>query len=172
MSKKREAFRALTKERIYEALKPSNTTHPVLSAMLFSHATATKGGASMDVNTGNIATPKDDLHFVGGEKDVKGKRIKTKMIDKGKASPGVTIAQALQHRMRIQKATGGQKSVNMGSWVNQDNPKEGVYIDASRGYTDLGEAKKTMESRNEMALFSMKKGEIKNKKYDPNKKQT
>jgi len=45
--------------------------------MQFAHLTKTRGGATMDVHTNQIAEPGDNSYFVGGEPDKHGNRIPT-----------------------------------------------------------------------------------------------
>lgn len=167
---------AIMKQRLEEAMKPPSSSHPVVSAVLFAHATNTGGGASMNTKTWNIASPGDSAYFVGGEKNTAGKRIKTAYVGRkpkgSTSSPGLSPLDVIQHVTRLRQATGNRETTNIGSWVDSDAPHKGVQIDASGGYGGIEEAMSHAKKRNEKAIWDMKNmSEVSNPDYQEGKRQ-
>jgi hypothetical protein len=168
---KKKAYRE-GMQKASKDLRSKQPNVPVVSASQFALSTREDGGASMNVSDWSIPKMGESKHFVGGEKDTAGERIKTKYVRPGSRNPQLSVKDVIDHAARLRQATGGQKDVYLGSWVDDKKPQTGVQIDASRGYRSLPKAKRMMEARNEMALYSMKAGQVDNPKYDSSKAQS
>jgi hypothetical protein len=149
--------------------------HPALSAVEFAARTNAKPvkerGLTMDVRTG-VTTDEQPLsgYSVGGERDVQGRRINTKKVNTGSKDPKVSANDVSKFSEKIRLGT-KDKNVKIGSWVDEDNVKSGVQLDASRVYTDKAEATKVMEDRKEDAMYDIKNNvNILNTKKKPREK--
>jgi hypothetical protein len=142
--------------------------HPFLSPLNFAAATERHGGATMDINTGemiSVDNPETDTYVVGKEPDVNGNPIKTKSI----RSTDV-LTKIGKIRRDIVEATDARPGTAVGSWKTKGGA---VDIDASAMEPDLNKAMTKAEDRDEKAIFSTKKfresgyndGDIANPKY-------
>ena len=148
--------------------------HPVLSAVLFEEATKRHGGASMDINTGEVLdVGSSDVVLVGGEKDASGKRIPTNYYGRTRAgSPPRTtdfnFTTVMKERLRLRNLTKDRPGAVLGSYVSPEEPHKGVQIDAAAGITDRSKVLPTLQARNEEAGFDLKAGSnIMNPYYKP-----
>jgi hypothetical protein len=152
MSRKSPAIRP-------EKLTRPSGVHPVLSAVEFAARTNAKPvkerGLTMNVRTG-VSTDEQPAtgYAVGGERDAKGRRINTKKVSTGSKDPKISANEVSKFSEKIRMGT-KDKNVNIGSWVDPDNIKSGVQLDASRVYKDKAEATKKMEERKEDAMYNV-----------------
>ena len=168
MSKKRPVIRP-------EKLTRPSGVHPALSAVEFAARTNAKPvsdrGLTMNVRTG-VTTDEQPAtgYAVGGERDVQGRRINTKKVSTGKKDPKVSANEVMKFSEKVRMGT-KDKNVNIGSWVDPENPKSGVQLDASRVYKSKTEATKKMEERKEDAMYNVQTYEnVPNTKKKPKEK--
>lgn len=158
-----------------ENLTQSAGVHPALSAVEFAARTNAKPvnarGLTMNVRTGVTTDEQPSTGYsVGGERDVQGRRIKTKKVSTGSKDPKVSANDVSKFSEKIRLGT-KDKNVNIGSWVDDKNVESGVQLDASRVYTDKDEATKVMEDRKEDAMYDIKNDvNIPNTKKKPREK--
>jgi hypothetical protein len=167
------------------AIRPEKLTrpegvHPVLSAVEFAARTNAKPlvdpqgverGLTMNVHTGVTTDEKPAVGYaVGGERDVQGKRIKTKKVSTGRKDPKISANEVSKFSEKVRMGT-KDKNVNIGSWVDPEKPKSGVQLDASRVYKSKKEATKKMEDRKEDAMYNVQTYEnVPNTKKKPKEK--
>lgn len=134
--------------------------HPIISSVIFSNLTRTKGGASMDANTGefvNTDDPSKDTYLVGKEPDSEGKPIPTEKI-----SDADIMTKLPSIRRSFIEKTGGREGVSVGSWGTD----KGIDIDASGADPVLSSALNKAKDRNEEAIWSTKKFRESGEAYD------
>jgi hypothetical protein len=159
MATKPQKNYAGTKMRLTEALnRQTDQAAPSVNAAIFAARTNTNQGESFNLNTKQFASavPSEGRYVVGGESDPKGKRIKTKYLNRGRKNPQMTAAEATQSMQRASLATKNAEGVHLGSWIDPDNTKKGVQIDVSRVFADKKKATDTMENRGEDAMWDLK----------------
>lgn len=141
----------------------SHVPKPIVSAVQFANHTKEFGGATMDVRSYRVAQPGDHVTFVGGQRDSKGKSIPEEVIPQEQ----LTMPKVLNKAKEVRRQMGPGRGSSLGSWVPGDN--RGVVLDASKGYQTEPLAMKDAQSTNQEAIYSMTKGEIPNKRYNPRK---
>lgn len=149
-----------------EMMAETPHTHPLLSALTFEHLTKATGGSTMNLKTGELidtSNPAKDTYVVGGEPDVKGNRIPTKLLSNPNTSP-MFLKQVLQQRRALVKKTGDRPGASMGSWLPAGAKQ--VDLDASGIEPDLAKAMDKARVRNEKAIWSTKKFRKSGKKFD------
>lgn len=147
-----------------EALsRTDNRVNPVLSAVIFQSLHSANKGATMNVHTGEVLTPTKSSGFVvGGEPSAEGSRIPTE--ETVGATPSLPVIMA--NRRRIRGLTAGIEDASMGSWVNTS---KNVEWDASRKYESLPEAMRIARTRNEKAVYDVRRNkEVRNPDYTSN----
>jgi hypothetical protein len=149
--------------RMKEALQAPVVAHPYTSSLQFAAHTASRkiGGASMDLNNWQLSKKGSDDVFVGGERDTQGNAIDEKYVPLKR----LDALKVMDLTTKLRNRTGGTPDTNLGSWVKNNV----AIVDASKRYTDEDEAMAEAQKRNQEAIFSQKKGEILNSKYDPDK---
>lgn len=173
MAKQRGLGRGLAEIR--QAAGPRSGYHPFISSVAFAGMHDATGGATMDVQTGNILDASDeskDTYVVGKEPDTSGRNIATKKVK----TSGEMMTKLPQMRDAILARTGGRENVSIGSWARKSG--RGIDVDASGLDPNLGSALLKAKKRNEQAIFSTKKlresgfedGDILNPYYVPPKK--
>jgi hypothetical protein len=146
-----------------EAVKPPIKGDPGVAAILFSHATHSDGGATLDLSKNKVIESGTEAYMVGGEPNREGVRIPTQVADK--VSP-LSAVQMMEH---VRAQTRGVEGSSVGSWKNAEGKYE---VDASRAYPSVPSAMSMARTRNEKAIWDMKRmEEIPNPDYDPNKPQ-
>lgn len=147
-----------TKMRLTEALnRPTNQAAPSVNAAIFAARTNANQGESFNLNTKQFASAQSEGRYVvGGESDPKGKRIKTKYVNRGRKTPQLSAADAASHIERASLATKNASGAHLGSWVDPENTKKGVQMDVSSIFSDKKKAESVMEKRNEDAMWDLK----------------
>ena len=141
----------------------SHVPKPIVSAVQFANQTKQFGGATMDVHSFRVAQPGEHITFVGGQRDSKGKSIPEETIP----HEALTMPKVLQKAKEVRRQMGPGRGSSLGAWAPEDN--RGVVLDASKGYQTEPLAMKDAQSTNQEAIYSMTKGELRNKKYNPRK---
>jgi hypothetical protein len=141
----------------------SHVPKPIVSAVQFANHTKEFGGATMDVRSYRVAQPGDHMTYVGGQNDTKGKSIPEEVIP----HEALTMPKVLNKAKEIRRQMGPGRGSSLGSWAPDDN--RGVVLDASKGYASEPLAMKDARRTNQEAVYSMTKGELKNKQYNPRK---
>jgi len=168
VSRKRPVIRS-------EKLTRPEGVHPALSAVEFAARTNAKPvsdrGLTMNVRTGVTTDEQPAVGYaVGGERDVQGRRIKTKKVNTGNKDPKLSADDAAKFAQTVRLGS-SDKNVNIGSWVDSNKPKSGVQLDASRVYKSKKEATKMMEDRKEDAMYNVQTYEnVPNMKKKPREK--
>ena len=156
-------------QRMREALETPEKTLPLLSAIVASNDASTgrgHAGATMDVNTWQLAQPGEKKTFIGGEpaetsnsgeinpvmgrEYQPGDKVETEFVGAGEKKPYVSPLSVIQHASRVRALTGGRKNVNVGFWLDPGNKAAGSQVDA------VGEYSK--ESRN--SVFKERPAEV------------
>ena len=148
-----------TQMRLTEALnRPTDQAAPAVNAAIFAARTNANQGESFNLNTKQFASamPSEGRYVVGGESDPKGKKIRTKYLNRGRKNPKMTAAEATQNMQRAPLATKNAEGAHLGSWVDPENTKKGVQMDVSRVFSDKKKATETMENREEDAMWDLK----------------
>ena len=120
-------------------------------------------GATMNPYTYKVAEiGKDKLHAVGGSRSaVQDGRIPTHYVDAGKDNPKLSVNDVLAHAEYVKYASGGNKNVALGSWVEDRTKKgraQGVQMDATDLYpsdTHPKVIRQLLKSRNEKQSFNI-----------------
>lgn len=163
---KRSGLGPLGRQVLENAAAGKAEAHPLISALQFNAYTREHGGASMDVNTGEILEPgKTDVVIVGGERDTAGKRIPTTYYGrsrKGGAPKDVDLSpiDVARERRRVKTLTGNRPGAYVGSYVSPEEPEKGVQMDASAGITDRSKVIPTLRERNEESAWDNKNQDL------------
>jgi hypothetical protein len=125
----------------------------------FIDSTNNFGGATMNIKSGKVAQPGDNVHLVGKEPSkLSGHPVPTEFESTGEAHPKISAKQFASHFVRLSEHAADDKA-SMGSWVDGKSKKsraKGVQIDLSTGHKYKRTAEKKMIARNEDAIFSMR----------------
>jgi hypothetical protein len=125
----------------------------------FIHSTNNYGGASINLASGKVAQPGENLFLVGKEPSQRsGYSVPTQFEGAGSLNPNISAHQFSSHFLRLKGETSDPKAM-MGSWVDtksKKSRKKGVQIDLSTGHKYQKTAEKKMITRNEDAVWNMK----------------
>lgn len=128
-------------------------------AQEFIDSTRQHGGATMSLSTGRMIRPGDTAYIVGKEPSQRtGKPVPTAFESVGESHPSLSAKQFASHFLRLKSETKDPRAA-MGSWVDEEAPKKGVQIDLSAAHKRRSDAEKKMITRNEDAIWDMKKME-------------
>ena len=163
----------LKDDRVHLRVLNPHVPKDVISAVQFANLTKSGGGATMDVNTFDVAQPGENKVFVGGEPNVGGRRIRTKHVD----LHALDMPTVLRNAKRVREKTGGRSNASLGSWDPKDGRK--VMLDAVGEYPNEDKAQEVAYKRNEEGIYNMGKdtgkgkgdGYVPNLAYNPKKKQ-
>lgn len=125
-------------------------------AQEFIDSTNKHGGASINLASGKVAQPGENLYLVGKEPSQRsGHPVPTAFESTGSKSPNLSAHQFSSHFLRLKGETSDPKAM-MGSWVDTKAKEKGVQIDLSTGHKYKKAAEKKMITRNEDAVWNMK----------------
>jgi hypothetical protein len=141
------------------AATDAQNVHPVLSAALFSHATRTNGGATMDASSGALRPIGGPGYSVGGASGRAGMRIPTMHLplNQGEADPPLDRVLSARRQIRNDAPNGDRA---MGSWDARmsDHPRNEVDVDAVDVMQGRRQAKRAGQRRGEDGIFALPRG--------------
>lgn len=141
------------------AAADQQNVHPVLAAALFSAATRTTGGATMNAATGAPKPIGGAGYSVGGASGRGGMRIPTMHLplSSGEADPPLDQVMAARRSIRRDAPTADRA---LGAWDARlsDHPREQIDIDAVDVMQGRRQAKRAGQRRQEDGIFALQRG--------------
>lgn len=136
------------------------------AAQSFIDSTREHGGASIFLHNSRLPeVGSENMYVVGKEPSQKTRQpVETQYENRGTNNRNLSVKQFASHFLRLKgeatRASGTVKpQAMMGSWINSKEPEKGIQMDLSVGLKNRAQAEKKMITRNEDAIFDVKKGD-------------